>query len=65
MWLTFMHAGATLLLCATLAILSSACCLQGWMHCIHYVLCENAMGLVRLGAVVAGMRNSVVSGHML
>ncbi|KAL0045322.1 hypothetical protein WJX82_003810 [Trebouxia sp. C0006] len=27
---------------------------RGWMHCIHYVLFENAMGLVRLGAVIAG-----------
>ena len=35
------------------------------MHCIHYVLFENAMGLVRLGAVVAGMQNSFASGHML
>ena len=28
--------------------------MQGWMHCIHYVLFEKAMGLVRLGAVIAG-----------
>ena len=27
---------------------------QGWMHCILYVLFENAMGIVKLGAVVAG-----------
>ncbi|KAA6423917.1 MAG: glycosyltransferase family 2 [Trebouxia sp. A1-2] len=27
---------------------------RGWIHCIHFVLFENAMGLVRLGAVIAG-----------
>ena len=28
---------------------------KGWLHCILYVLFENAMGIVKLGAVVAGM----------
>lgn len=27
---------------------------KGWMHCILYVLFENAMGIVKLGAVLAG-----------
>ena len=27
---------------------------QGWLHCILYVLFENAMGVVKLWAVVAG-----------
>ena len=27
---------------------------RGWLHCILYVLFENAMGIVKLGAVVAG-----------
>ena len=27
---------------------------KGWLHCILYVLFENAMGIVKLGAVVAG-----------
>lgn len=27
---------------------------QGWLHCILYVLFENAMGIVKLGAVIAG-----------
>ena len=27
---------------------------KGWMHCILYVLFENAMGIVKLGAVIAG-----------
>ena len=31
---------------------------QGWMHCILYVLFENAMGIVKLGAVVAGQPSS-------
>lgn len=28
---------------------------RGWLHCILYVLFENAMGIVKLGAVIAGM----------
>lgn len=28
---------------------------RGWMHCILYVLFENAMGIVKLGAVIAGL----------
>ena len=28
--------------------------LQGWLHCILYVLFENAMGIVKLWAVIAG-----------
>ncbi|DBA75218.1 TPA: hypothetical protein ACH3X1_010513 [Trebouxia sp. C0004] len=28
---------------------------KGWLHCILYVLFENAMGIVKLGAVIAGM----------
>ena len=50
--------------CILPALVSSSCCcsqcpdvvwgLQGWMHCILYVLFENAMGIVKLGAVVAG-----------
>lgn len=28
--------------------------MQGWVHCILYVLFENAMGIVKLGAVIAG-----------
>ena len=31
-------------------------CTQGWVHCILYVLFENAMGVVKLWAVVAGAR---------
>ena len=27
---------------------------QGWLHCILYVLFENAMGIVKLWACVAG-----------
>lgn len=27
---------------------------KGWLHCILYVLFENAMGIVKMGAVVAG-----------
>ena len=27
---------------------------KGWLHCILYVLFENAMGIVKLGAVIAG-----------
>jgi hypothetical protein len=30
-------------------------CLQGWLHCILYVLFENAMGIVKLWAVIAGV----------
>ena len=33
--------------------------LQGWLHCILYVLFENAMGIVKLGAVIAGQPLSV------
>ena len=29
---------------------------RGWLHCILYVLFENAMGVVKLGAVIAGAR---------
>ena len=32
--------------------------MQGWMHCILYVLFENAMGIVKLGAVIAGAPTS-------
>jgi len=28
--------------------------MQGWVHCILYVLFENAMGIVKFGAVIAG-----------
>ena len=28
--------------------------MQGWLHCILYVLFENAMGIVKLWACVAG-----------
>lgn len=28
--------------------------MQGWLHCILYVLFENGMGLVKLWAVIAG-----------
>lgn len=27
---------------------------KGWLHCILYVLFENAMGIVKLWAVIAG-----------
>ena len=27
---------------------------KGWLHCILYVLFENAMGIVKMGAVIAG-----------
>ena len=27
---------------------------QGWLHCILYVLFENGMGIVKLWAVIAG-----------
>ncbi len=36
---------------------------QGWLHCILYVLFENAMGVVKLGAVVAGARASHPTKH--
>ena len=36
---------------------------QGWLHCILYVLFENAMGVVKLGAVVAGARASRPTKH--
>ena len=29
--------------------------MQGWLHCILYVLFENGMGIVKLWAVIAGM----------
>lgn len=32
---------------------------QGWLHCILYVLFENAMGIVKLGAVIAGESNQL------
>lgn len=28
---------------------------KGWLHCILYVLFENAMGIVKLWAVIAGI----------
>ena len=28
---------------------------KGWLHCILYVLFENAMGIVKLWAVIAGL----------
>ena len=34
---------------------------QGWVHCILYVLFENAMGVVKLWAVVAGAHTHVIS----
>ena len=37
----------------------SEACTQGWVHCILYVLFENAMGVVKLWAVVAGARTHV------
>ena len=33
--------------------------MQGWVHCILYVLFENAMGVVKLWAVVAGARTNL------
>ena len=30
---------------------------KGWLHCILYVLFENAMGIVKLWAVIAGLAN--------
>lgn len=35
---------------------------NGWVHSILYVLFENAMGIVKLGAVIAGER-AVPSNH--
>jgi hypothetical protein len=32
---------------------------QGWLHCILYVLFENAMGVVKLWAVIAGQTSSL------
>ena len=37
--------------CFALTLLVPA---QGWLHCILYVLFENAMGIVKLWAVIAG-----------
>ena len=34
---------------------------NGWVHSILYVLFENAMGIVKLGAVIAGARNTEMS----
>ena len=31
---------------------------KGWLHCILYVLFENAMGIVKLWAVIAGLPSS-------
>ena len=33
---------------------------QGWVHCILYVLFENAMGVVKLWAVVAGAHTTLM-----
>ena len=33
---------------------------QGWLHCILYVLFENAMGIVKLGAVIAGNKHTLL-----
>ena len=33
---------------------------KGWLHCILYVLFENAMGIVKMGAVIAGESSSLV-----
>jgi len=35
---------------------------NGWVHSILYVLFENAMGIVKLGAVIAGARVGLASG---
>jgi hypothetical protein len=35
--------------------------LQGWLHCILYVLFENAMGIVKLWAVIAGAHSRLPS----
>lgn len=37
---------------------------KGWLHCILYVLFENAMGIVKMGAVVAGECGPMASNHM-
>ena len=36
---------------------------QGWLHCIQYVLFENAMGVVKLWAVVAGAPRAPQRAH--
>ena len=39
---------------------------KGWLHCILYVLFENAMGIVKMGAVIAGeaqMSRRLVGWH--
>jgi len=36
---------------------------QGWLHCILYVLFENAMGVVKLWAVVAGAPRAPQRAH--
>ena len=40
--------------CHRLRMTVRACGMQGWLHCILYVLFENAMGIVKLWACVAG-----------
>lgn len=33
---------------------------KGWLHCILYVLFENAMGIVKLWAVIAGLPSATL-----
>ena len=33
---------------------------KGWLHCILYVLFENAMGIVKLWAVIAGLLSATL-----
>ena len=37
---------------------------KGWLHCILYVLFENAMGIVKLGAVIAGATRNTTSSRL-
>mmetsp|Transcript_15640 Transcript_15640/g.39888 ORF Transcript_15640/g.39888 Transcript_15640/m.39888 type:complete len:534 (-) Transcript_15640:267-1868(-) len=40
-----------------IAISTAAFTPKGWLHCVIYVLFENAMGIVRLWAVISGLLN--------
>ena len=40
-----------------IAISTAAFTPRGWLHCVIYVLFENAMGIVRLWAVISGLLN--------
>jgi beta-mannan synthase len=40
-----------------IAICTASFTPRGWLHCVIYVLFENAMGIVRLWAVISGLLN--------